>query len=49
MVVGVRVGIISVYGVDVFNSVVDINVLISVIGVYDCHAHDVGVFNKVVI
>ncbi len=49
MIVGVFARITSVYGVDVFSNVVDTNVLISVIGVYDGHAHDVGVFNKVVI
>lgn len=49
MIVGVCARITSVYGVDVFNNVVDTSVLISVIGVYDGHAHDVGVFNKVVI
>jgi len=49
VIVGVFARIISVYGVDVFSNVVDTNVLISVIGVYDGHAHDVGVFNKVVI
>jgi hypothetical protein len=49
VIVGVHARIISVYGVDVFNNVVDTSVLMSVIGVCDGHAHDVGVFNKVVI
>jgi len=49
VIVGVCARITSVYGVDVFNNVVDTSVLISVIGVYDGHAHDVGVFNKVFI
>jgi hypothetical protein len=49
VIVGVCVGITNMYGVDVVNNVVDTSVFISVIGVYDGHAHDVGVFNKVVI
>ncbi len=49
MIVGVHARITSVYGVDVFNNAVDTSGLISVIGVYDGHAHDVGVFDKVII
>jgi hypothetical protein len=49
VIVGVHARITSVYGVDVFNNVVDTSVLISVIGVYDGHAHDVDVFDKVII
>jgi hypothetical protein len=49
VILGVCARITSVYGVDVFNNVVDNSAFISVIGVYDGHAHDVGVFNKVFI